>query len=148
MPKLIFESPLSCSVEELWAFHADVSALTLLTPPGTKVSIVGSDTRVENGALHELRIKKAGVTLSWRARISDVQPPFGFVDTAEKSPFRAWRHHHQFIAVESGSLLRDTVDYELPFGFLGQILDRLIVRRDVQSMFAHRHLVTRQSLDR
>ena len=142
MPSLVFESVIACTPEELWAFHSDVSALRLLTPPGDQVTIIGEDTAVREGALHVLRVKKKGLTIVWKARISNVEPPHRFVDTAEKSPFAFWRHTHEFLPHEQGSLLRDSIEYRLPLGPLGAIADALFVRRDIEAMFRHRHTVT------
>jgi ligand-binding SRPBCC domain-containing protein len=142
VPQVVRESVLPCSVQDLWDFHRSVEALLLLTPPSSQVTVVGATTAVEDGALHELRIRKGGISFRWNARISQVNPPNGFVDTAERSPFQTWRHHHQFLPHADGAVLRDTVDYSLPFGFLGTIADRLFVRRDIERMFEFRHAAT------
>ncbi len=143
MRELVFESVVNCTPEELWAFHADVSALKLLTPPGSKVEILGPDTAVAEGALHRLHIVRMGLPLRWDARISEVNPPHGFTDTAEKSPFAAWSHRHEFLPHTEGTLLRDTVRYRLPLGFLGRLVDAVAIRKDVETMFKHRHSVTK-----
>ena len=148
MPKLVFESVLRCTPEELWRFHQDVNALRLLTPPDSKVTIVGADTAVRNGALHELKVVKKGLPLLWRARISDVIEGRQFRDTAEKSPFASWTHLHEFLPDPDGAILRDTVEYSLPFGPLGAIVDKILVRRDIEQMFAFRHRVTREACER
>lgn len=144
----VFETPISAPVERLWEFHRSAEALRLLAPPGKPVEPVGDDLEVRNGARHVLRIRMGPLRLTWVAVLSQVNPPFGFVDTAEKSPFAFWRHHHEFLPTESGSLLRDTVEYRLPFGLLGTIAHTLLVRRDIESMFAHRHRVTKEAVER
>jgi ligand-binding SRPBCC domain-containing protein len=41
----------------------------------------------------------------------------------------------------------DRVTYEVPFArFGGRIVDALLVRPDIERMFAHRHRVTREAL--
>ncbi len=138
MPTLVFESDLPCSVEELWAFHSDVSALKLLAPQGASVEILGPDTGVFEGALHRLKIKRMGLPLRWDARIHAVNPPYGFTDTAERSPFKQWSHEHRFERTETGCRLIDRVTFEI-FPLLTPL-----VKWDVQKMFAHRHRVTRE----
>lgn len=149
MSRKVYESVLTATPEEVWGFHASVEALPLLSPPGTKVTILSQDTRVVEGALHELRVVRFGfMALRWNARITDVEPPYRFVDTAERSPFKFWRHEHAFLPLPEGTMLRDTIEYELPFGPLGKLMDRLLVSRDLDQMFEHRHRVTRQALNR
>ncbi|HRJ26643.1 MAG TPA: SRPBCC family protein [Fimbriimonadaceae bacterium] len=147
MPVKVFESLLNASVEEVWAFHGSVEALKALTPPNQNVTIVGPETAVRNGALHQLRVVRGLLPLHWHARISEVEPPNRFVDTAERSPFRRWRHTHEFLPAPGGAtLLRDTVDYELPMGPLGRLIDRLWASRDIDRLFAFRHQATQRAL--
>jgi ligand-binding SRPBCC domain-containing protein len=40
--------------------------------------------------------------------------------------------------------MTDHVDYELPFGFLGDLVHMVWVRRDVESIFAYRERIIRQ----
>jgi ligand-binding SRPBCC domain-containing protein len=142
-----YESVLQATPQEVWDFHADASALKVLTPPHNRVELVGDDLAVRDGALHVLRVRPFGFALEWRARISEVDPPNGFVDTAEKSPFKAWRHRHRFLAHQDGCLLRDEVEYDLPGGPLAGLVDRLLVGRQLDAMFAYRHAATRKALE-
>lgn len=134
-------------VEAVWEFHASVAALPKLTPPDRTVRIVSDELRVVNGALHELEIRMKGIRLRWNARITEVQPPRQFVDTAERSPFAAWQHRHAFHPENGGTRITDTVDYRLPFGPVGALVDYLFVRHDLDAMFAYRHQATRQALE-
>lgn len=138
MPTLTFESCLDAPPEDVARFHGSLDALARLSPPGTQVEILGEDTEVRDGALHVLRIRRGPFSMVWKARISEVGP-HGFTDTAEQSPFAAWRHRHDFLPHGPGTLLRDTVEYALPFGVLGRLADRLFVQRQIEALFAHRH---------
>lgn len=146
VPTRVWETRIHCTVEALFDFHRSAEALTLLTPPNRQVQIVG-DAEVRNGALHVLRIRQFGLPMEWHARISQVDPPNGFTDTAERSPFAYWQHHHRFIPEGSGAILRDEVTYRMPLGPLGQIADRLFVARDLDRLFAFRHAQTKRALE-
>ena len=146
MIRKVYRSTLPCPPERLWEFHQTVEALKELTPPGSKVAIVGPDTAVRDGALHQLRVVKFGLPVRWEARISEVQPPRQFRDTAEKSPFARWTHLHEFLPHPDGSELVDTIDLLPPLGPLGLIAWRLFLERDIDAMFAHRHAVTRAAV--
>ena len=93
------------------------------------------------------QVQQFGIWLTWKARISDVNPPYGFVDTAEQSPFSSWRHHHEFQQDGEGSLLIDHVSYELPMGPLGNIANKIFLHRQLEAMFDYRHEVTKKELD-
>lgn len=135
-----YESVLPGSPEEVWRFHAEPGAIERLTPPGRKMEIVGT-MPLENGALHVLRFRLGPLRLEWHARISEVDPPFGFTDTAERSPFRRWVHRHRFEPHAQGCLLVDEIEFEMPFGPLGR-LALPFVKRDIDRTFAFRHAQT------
>lgn len=144
MFRKVYESVLPATVDELWEFHQWPRALEFLTPPGRKLERA-SEMPLHNGALHVLRFRLFGVLpMEWRARISEVNPPYGFVDTAEKSPFAYWRHHHEFAEHADGALLRDTIDYFPPFGNLS---NSLIVSKQLDDLFAFRHRRTREGIE-
>lgn len=142
----VWRSAIPCSVEALYDFHRSAEALTLLTPPNRQVQIAG-DAEVRDGALHVLRIRQFGLPLEWHARISDVNPPHGFTDTAERSPFAHWKHRHRFLPDGEHAMLEDEVTYALPLGVLGRIADRMLVARDLDRLFRFRHEVTRRAFE-
>lgn len=141
MLRLIFETVISAPPQKLWEFHSSVEALTRLSPPGTKVEVIGEELAVKNGAVHRLRIRRGILPLRWDALISEVIPGRQFRDTALKSPFKSWTHLHEFLDHPEGALLRDTVE----FSFHIQSLEGFL-KMDIESMFAHRHRVTKELL--
>ncbi|MGE0001930.1 MAG: SRPBCC family protein [Fimbriimonadaceae bacterium] len=138
-----FETFVPASVEDVWRFHESAEALKVLTPPSRQVRLSEQDLAVREGAMHELRFKIGPLWVPWLARISNVRPPYGFTDTAIRSPFARWVHEHEFVPSEAGTLVRDTVTYALPFGPIGRVVDALFVSRDIDSLFAFRHRATR-----
>lgn len=143
---LVCSTQVSCSVQEMWDFHADVQALRLLTPPGKNIELQGEETKVRPGAIHRLKIRQGPLTLRWDALIQNVDPPHGFCDVAVRSPFKSWRHHHRFLAGlnASSTELRDEVELEIGFWMIPAWP---FIKRDIESMFRHRHQVTAARFD-
>jgi len=87
----------------------------------------------------------APVRVSWVATIEDFHWNERFCDRQIEGPFRYWRHCHrvqewqQETTGEQGTLLIDTVEYELPFGRVGRLANRIAVRRMLTNVFRHRH---------
>jgi ligand-binding SRPBCC domain-containing protein len=81
----------------------------------------------------------------WIARITEFEWNHYFADVREKGPFKNWRHRHQFLAeTRSGiaeTVVRDGIDYEVGFGFVGAMIDAVFVRRQMQNTFAQRQEV-------
>lgn len=137
----MFESVLPASVDEVWRFHDSAQALSALVPSGVSIEFLTESLKVENGAIHDFRLRRFGLPLRWTAQICDVEPPYRFTDVAIRCPFPVWRHCHEFLPQGEECLLRDTVEYR-PMLFLpGWLTDGLIRR-----MFVQRHAATRAAL--
>ncbi|MGD9715268.1 MAG: hypothetical protein AB7V46_24905 [Thermomicrobiales bacterium] len=88
------------------------------------------------------------VPVRWVARHTEYDPPRLFVDRQESGPFADWVHCHQFLSDgQGGTILRDEVNYTVPFGILGQWLGGWFVRRKLEAMFAYRHEVTKRLVE-
>jgi ligand-binding SRPBCC domain-containing protein len=144
MPVLSFSLTVPAPLAEVWAFHDDVArALPALSPPEARVRVESADVPVRAGSRIVIDARgPLGVRLRWVARIVEHRPPNFFVDEQESGPFAAWRHEHLFEPVGAGhTCLTDRVTYRVPFGPLGVLADHLLVRRQVDAMFRHRHAV-------
>ena len=64
-----------------------------------------------------------------------------FVDRQLRGPYRLWHHTHEFEPDGDRTLVRDRVDYALPFGPLGEVAHRLVVARDLRRIFDYRREV-------
>ena len=78
----------------------------------------------------------------WVAEILEYEPLSYFLDEQRSGPMRLWRHRHSFRRENRdlcvGTVVRDDVEYQLPFGTLGRIADSLVVERLMQRTFAAR----------
>lgn len=92
------------------------------------------------------------VRVSWTALIEDFHWNERFCDRQIDGPFRYWRQCHRVQAWQSettgedGTLLIDTIEYELPLRRLEGLVNRLAVKRMLTRMFNHRHRRTEQLL--
>jgi len=102
-----------------------------------KISEVGTQAIVETRILGPIKAR-------WVAEHTFYDPPNMFEDVQVKGPFRSWRHRHIVEPVSGGAVLRDEIDYEPPFGFLGRLVAPILIEKRLQKMFDYRHEVTRQ----
>jgi hypothetical protein len=127
-------------LEEVFPFFADAANLQAITPEFLNFRIVSKlPITMEEGALIEYRLGLFGVPFSWKTRIDVWEPGVRFVDRQLSGPYRLWRHTHEFRAVDGGTEMVDTVEYELPLGPLGAVAHPLFVRRTLDRIFDHRH---------
>ncbi len=80
-----------------------------------------------------------GIPLKWKTKITQVNYQKSFTDLQAKGPYRYWNHYHEFIENDKGVLMKDSVDYELPFGLLGKLAHSLFVHKRLKSIFEFRY---------
>ena len=124
---------------EVFAFFEDAANLERLTPAFLHFRIVTPrPIAMQPGALIDYELRLYGVPLRWRTRIETYQPGSSFTDIQLKGPYRRWHHTHEFRDVPGGTEMRDTVEYELPLGLLGEVARGLFVRRSLERIFDYR----------
>ena len=125
--------------DDVFAFFAEARNLEMLTPAFLNFRILGPlPLEMCSGALIDYRIRLGGVPMRWRTRIEAFEPPVRFVDVQLSGPYRCWRHEHEFQELPGGTQVIDRVAYSLPFGFLGALAHRVVVRRTLDRIFEYR----------
>ncbi len=129
-------------VDEVFSFFSDASNLEKITPPWLQFRIIEkSGPEMGEGTLITYRLKLHGLPVKWRSRIDSWIPGSMFRDTQIQGPYRRWEHEHRFVSVSGGTLIKDSVKYELPLGMGGEVLAGRIVARDVSQIFGYRRKV-------
>jgi ligand-binding SRPBCC domain-containing protein len=121
-------------VDEVFAFFAKAANLEALTPPWLHFRILNPAVVIQPGVRIDYRLTLHGIPFQWQSEISRWDPPVAFVDEQRKGPYRRWVHTHTFAEERGGTRVGDSVDFEVPFGWLVGGL----VMRDVKKIFAFR----------
>ena len=134
------EQRLPRSPAVVFEFFADPRNLEAITPPLLRFRMLTPDPIVmAAGTLLRYRLRVHGVPVSWLTKITEWEPPRRFVDVQLEGPYALWHHTHTFQDDGSGgTLMCDEVRYALPLGGLGEIANRLLVRRDIERIFDFR----------
>jgi uncharacterized protein (TIGR01777 family) len=137
--ELEFEQWVQRPPADVFAFFCDPRNLEKLTPPFLRFRVVGTSTQdIRSGTRIDYRLSLHGVPVRWQSRIDVWQPDRRFVDSQTRGPYKSWRHTHEFEAHEGGTLVRDRIRYEVPFGAAGALVAGGRVAADVQAIFAFR----------
>jgi len=145
----IKQSVIRSTPELVFAFHELPDALERLMPPWetanvikrADISVIGSQAIIETQVVGPIKVR-------WVAEHTRYEPPHMFEDIQVKGPFRSWRHRHVIDAHPEGTLLRDEIDYEPPFGPLGRAVAPLLIERRLTRLFDYRHRVTLEWAER
>ncbi len=134
------EQWLPVSVEKAWDFFSSPKNLSVITPPELDFRILHpTDEETYEGMLIDYKVRPLlGISLYWQTKITAVDKPRSFTDEQLKGPYALWQHTHQFEPLNGGVLMKDRVRYRLPLGFIGSIMNRLLVKKKIEGIFAFR----------
>ena len=126
-------------IDEVFAFFTRPANLGRITPAAKGFELLTDDGDPRDGLEISWRIRPLlGIPMTWTATIAGFRPGRGFVDVQIRGPYRSWEHHHTFEAVDGGTIVRDEIEYALPFGRLGDLVNRLVVRAELRRLFGYR----------
>ncbi|MFD1768859.1 SRPBCC family protein [Sphingobacterium suaedae] len=134
----------NCSIEEAWSFFTDPHNLAAITPEDLNFRILGEwdGLSIYRGMIINYDVSPLfGIRMRWQTEITQVEYQRNFIDYQRKGPYRFWEHIHEFVADEKGIVMKDTVRYALPFGFIGRMVHRWIVRKRLNKVFDYRYAV-------
>jgi ligand-binding SRPBCC domain-containing protein len=131
---------LAVSLDEAWDFFSNPANLSELTPPSMRFEVTSPlPDRVYAGLVVTYRVRPfLGLPVRWVTEISQVEPGRFFVDDQRMGPYRFWHHQHHFREVAGGVEMRDIVHYALPLGLLGDAMNALLVRPQLDEVFSYR----------
>lgn len=78
------------------------------------------------------------IPTTWVTEITHVREPYFFVDEQRFGPYKFWHHQHIFREAENGVEMEDIVSYVVPFGFVGRVMNKLVVEKKINEIFAFR----------
>jgi ligand-binding SRPBCC domain-containing protein len=157
--RLEFEQWVPFPLERVFAFFCNPENLPRIMPAASSTQLIALNRMPPPQAPAGVSSEKAaGVGSSivtsfrvfpllplrrrWVARITEFEWNRYFADVQDAGPFKNWHHRHDFASARrngaEGTTIRDVIDYEVGFGFLGSIVNALVVRRQMQSTFAER----------
>lgn len=133
---------LNTSIHEAWEFFSSPKNLKTITPDylGFKITSDLGDGKMYTGQIITYHVRPiAGIKLNWATEITHVEKPYSFIDVQLEGPYKIWHHQHHFTENANGVLMEDIVTYALPWYSLGDISNKLIVRKKLEEIFNYRY---------
>jgi len=142
--KTSFELPLP--LPDVFEFFASAHNLEKITPPEMQFRLLKPDPiDMKMGTEIDYSLRIMGLPVTWRSLISRWEPPHAFCDEQLRGPYALWVHTHLFDATTRGTLIRDSVEYALPFSPFGEV-GYFFVRAQLKKIFAFREKAIREAL--
>ena len=134
MPTIVIETPIHAPIELSFVLARDVSVHAESAAFSSERVVKPGRTEglLELGDLVALEGRHFGRVQRFVARITELDRPNRFVDEMVEGTFKWLRHIHEFEATQAATLMRDTLSWEAPLGFIGRVADRLFLQRHMR----------------
>ncbi|CAN5507058.1 hypothetical protein BH18ACI1_BH18ACI1_20510 [soil metagenome] len=140
MVVVIVETQINAPVEVCFDLARDIS-LHCETAASTNEQAIAGVTSGLIGLGESVTFKGIhfGIRQQLTSKITEYDKPKCFVDEMTKGAFKSLKHIHEFTSTTSGTLMRDTLIWTSPFGFLGKIADKLFVENYMKRFVVERN---------
>ena len=131
---------LPITLEKAWEFLSDPKNLKVITPDYMGFNILsGADRPMFPGQIIQYIVTPiAGIKTKWVTEITHVKHLEYFVDEQRFGPYALWHHKHFIREIDGGVEMEDIIDYKLPLGFLGELVQPFLVAPKLEEIFDYR----------
>ena len=147
--KLQYTQVINSDINKVFDFFSNPENLALMTPKKLNFQILTpKPIHMKEGQLIDYTIKLLGIRIKWRTIITEYDPKKKFVDQQLKGPYAMWHHTHEFFDQGNTVKMIDTINYVIPFGLIGIIINKLWVEKKLDMIFSFRSKVVQNSIER
>jgi ligand-binding SRPBCC domain-containing protein len=108
-------------------------------------AVAGVTTKlIGNGESVTWRGRHFGLMLQHTSRITRYEPPTFFQDIMTAGAFKSFEHNHRFEQQDGETVMRDELRFSAPFGVLGLIVERLVLRNYLTRFLFERNQFLKQ----
>ena len=129
------------TIDEIWEFISSPANLKEITPDymGFDIKTKDLSDKMYAGMVISYEVSPLlGIKTTWVTEITQVIDKKYFVDEQRVGPYSLWHHQHIIEPLEDGILMTDIVSYQPPFGFLGALANKLIIKNKLNEIFDFR----------
>ena len=140
MPTIILETLISASAEVCFDLMRDIRIHTETTAQTDEKAVAGlTDGKIGLGQTVTFEGTHFGLRQRLTIRVVEFDRPRRFVDAMTEGRFKSFVHIHEFESSGGETLMKDTVIWESPFGILGRIVDKLLLKRHLTQLVSTRN---------
>jgi len=134
MTRLVIETHINAPIERCFDLARDVGAHAESAAFSSEHVVEPGRTYglLELGDLVAFEGRHFGIRQRFVAKITGFDRPNRFVDEMVDGAFKWLRHVHDFEVDRNATLMRDTLEWEAPFGIVGRLADVIFLRRHMR----------------
>jgi len=146
---IVVETRIAAPIELCFDLARDVEA-HLKTSSSTGERAIGGKTSglLDLGDVVTFEGVHFGIRQRLTSKIVECDRPSRFVDEMVEGAFASLRHVHEFVVDGGSVLMRDTLTWRSPLGFLGTIADKLFVEGHMKAFMAKKQSELKECAER
>jgi ligand-binding SRPBCC domain-containing protein len=132
---------LKANINELWDFISSPENLKKITPKYMGFDIISDNLpeKMYKGMVIAYKVRPIlGLNATWVTEITHVKELEYFVDEQRIGPYKLWHHQHFLIPEKDQVIMKDIVTYTPPFGIIGYLANKMIIRKKLVEIFDYR----------
>ena len=105
---------------------------------GVTTGLINENDSVTWQAKHFYKVRK------FTTKITSMEFPHHFTVQMVHGDFKSFRHEHYFKPINNGTFLIDVIEFESPYGVIGQLAEKLFLTSYLHKLLLHRNEVIKQ----
>ncbi len=145
MATIILTTCIKASIESCFNLARNIDVHQLSASQTMEKAVAGRTSGlIEKGETVTWEAVHFGTKQRLTVKITQMEFPFLFVDEMVSGAFKTMKHIHRFAATEQGTVMTDEFSYTTPLGFIGRIVDTLILKRYMTAFLLKRNELLKQ----
>lgn len=145
MPTIELETFINAKIETCFDLARSIDLHTISTSKTNEKAIDGrTKGLIEADEFVTWEATHFGVKQKLTSKITAYERPFHFRDEMLKGIFKSIKHDHYFEHKNDGVLMKDVFVCEAPFGFVGRIVEQLILTNYLKKFLIERNAIIKE----
>lgn len=141
MTKIKLETIIKAPIETDFNNCRNIDLHIKSTQQTNEKAIAGKTSGViEKGETVTWQGKHFGLQIQHQSLISELIYPTYFEDIQIKGHFKWFKHQHFFEQVDEHTIMKDVLEYEVPFAVFGKLIDFIFIKKHLTKFLLRRNL--------
>jgi len=148
MTTIVLETKIKAPIEMVFDLSRDIDFHQKSVSQTQETAIAGCTSGTINlGETVTWRGKHFGIWLTHQSKITAMSSPVSFTDIMLKGHFKTFTHEHTFEVIDDYVLMKDVLRFSLPYGILGRLIERTLLRSHLSSFLKIRNKMIKNHLE-
>ncbi|MBI3233676.1 MAG: SRPBCC family protein [Bacteroidetes bacterium] len=142
MQQITLKTTINSNIERCFDLSRSIDLHQISTSKSKEIAIDGKTSGLIG--LNEFVTWEAthfSVRQKLSSKITAYERPHYFVDEQIQGAFKFIHHEHLFETVDNQTLMTDKFNFESPYGFIGKMVDRCILKRYLTKLLTERNQI-------